>query len=322
MAGRLKEFAKKLESENHFIPREFYPRLGVLVVLYYVSFAVLTQFAAYKDFFVIGGELGFWIFAIALVSALTFFTVYITQTQRDAITASEFQNLLFTSSATVGSKFSIIMQEDGSIIYQDTGFRRSFPSLAKSTILGVNEFLRAAGIPENEKARIYDAIKANVRVTIFTNITLEGGKKTKMVINIDPLSRPSGFFLVRARDYINRDEKPTTKQESMNDVIIYRMFDELSLGVYMATTDGKLTYTNRAFEEILGAKKGELLGKNILDLAFVSKTKKNNLSIKQDFDGKTKLKNSGGKNIDVLVNQIIFKDAKKASIGIGAIVTK
>lgn len=130
------------------------------------------------------------------------------QRQHDLVTVSEFQSTLFSSAARINWFFCIILKSDGSIVYIDPGFRELFSQVNPRDLTDVAA-LKELNFLTDEHQRVLDAaIRDEKSAFVVAHIPQgEGQPGLKSAVTLEPLKRPRGYYALRARAYIERDEQ-------------------------------------------------------------------------------------------------------------------
>lgn len=201
MAGRYTETPLTPGSGDDFIVRRrpfFWSMFSVFCIMF---LALYFTGLGMQDG---TGRLIFTFTLFAILLALGSFTYVFTQRQRDLVLMTEFQNAIFSSAARVNYLFCLILKTDGTITYIDPGFQKLFPHINRHELDDVFK-LGSHGILAREQQITFDrALQDGTKSTQIVEISLPGNATSKLVLNLEPLPRPRGYFLLRGRPFIER----------------------------------------------------------------------------------------------------------------------
>jgi signal transduction histidine kinase len=258
MTGRFLE-NKQTEAlaEDDFIVRKR-PFIIPLLVVITISFAAIYAAGLGMQY----GQ-GRWVFgvtALFILLALGTFTALFTQRQRDLVMLTEFQNALFASAARVDSQFCLILKKDGEVVYVDPGFQKLFGHINYRDIHDVSK-LGEYGLLKTEEELIFDkAMGDNHPARQFINMPLPGNRTLKMVVSLEPLSRPKGYFLLRGREFV---ERPDAGAASVAPVVVAApanlapsalsleaLISHFPIAIAMINSQGTVLECNESFRKI------------------------------------------------------------------------
>ncbi len=128
---------------------------------------------------------------------------------------------------------------------------------------------------------------------------------------MEPLARPSGFFLVQGRHYIPRthsNEWMGTDKDSAAPYIRY-LLEFLPLGVYIASPSGRLRIVSRALENLLGYGEGEAIGTElgIPDLFYHADNTQEDIGL-QEIEDTLLMRRKNGSLVKAELAQKLVKD--------------
>jgi len=171
----------------------------LLLILIMVNYLTITLILLPKDSPVPLDNILLFLLTIAiLLTGVAIFSYNMVNKIRDIILKTEFQNLLFASSAAVNSEFCMISTGNKKVIYYDYGFDRIFPSTSDDKSQDTMErFLAHAGLSDSDKEEIQAAIERNSKMETKLSIKSDDGTENILTIIIDPLKRPSSHVVIR-----------------------------------------------------------------------------------------------------------------------------
>jgi hypothetical protein len=126
------------------------------------------------------------IIAISVVTLL-----YIAQNKTfDDKTATEFQALVFSGTMRSNTLLTAIVYRDGSVFYLDPRYIRNFEKASANHSL--DQFLTTLEVPQEDKLKIYDAIRGTHNADIDFNFKTDKNP-VALKIGVFHLHRPEGF---------------------------------------------------------------------------------------------------------------------------------
>jgi hypothetical protein len=114
--------------------------------------------------------------------------------------ALEFMNALFSSALGRGYKFCFIVKNTGDIVFYNRPFQDFFPAYITQDTRTLESLFTLYGIAQVDRETIHGYMVANTdgSVTISPR-TAEGPEIPPVALSIEPIGRPTGFFLVRGK---------------------------------------------------------------------------------------------------------------------------
>ena len=136
-----------------------------------------------------------------LIIGIAVFSSIIVKKIRRYITETEFQSLLFASSVSTECDFFLISNKDKITVYFDYHFSELFPCPQDSSQLDI--LLTNEGLKDSDKNKLSAAIVACKEAKIPMKLTLHNGKLKDINIVVSPLSRPSGYSIIKGVSKVN-----------------------------------------------------------------------------------------------------------------------
>lgn len=263
---------------------------------------------------------------LSLLLVITaWYVIIIVQRNRDLVLATEFQNSLFASALGINNKFCLIIRPDGNIVYLDRSFQDIFPDFLKQPRRTVDVLLEQGKVAEEESNKIYSAIEQGVYSKVIFNIRGVGNVYHKMVVSIEPIMRPSGFILLRGREFVesrSAEDRPSNDPMSKSSITLFsHVMDTMNMGVYMTDPSGSLIYVNPVLEEWLGYRDSELTNKTLSLQDIISQGGKRSEQIEPDnYEGEVMLLKKTGGMMKSFINQKIIQDDNGKTMGCTALV--
>jgi PAS domain S-box-containing protein len=318
---------KSVAAKTDFSIRKHPLSISVLLLLFVTAlgFAFVSSLAIQKY----PGLWGFGVLAL-IIGCLTAYTVYFTRRSQDMVLATEFQNALFASAAGLNTQFCLIVKRDGSIVYFDPGFQKIFPKFASLELRAIDALLERGGVSQEEQRKIFDAMEKGSFEKVVFPLNTDSGETIQLIMTIDPLPRPSGFFLLRARNYVpQRNETATTGAAMVSPLfpqgkapteLFSSLLHQLPVALYTADMDGRLQYTNYALEAWLGYNDGEMLGRGatLQNVIYQIDNKPIGTIELSDFSGEVLLQHKNSSLVKAHMTQQLHRDGAGNLIGCSA----
>jgi len=262
------------------------------------------------------------------LGSIAWYTVIQIQRDRDLVLTTEFQNALFASALGINNKFCLIIKRDGNIIYLDRSFQEMFPSFHNTPRRTVDVLLEYARVSQEESAKIFSAIERGTYDKVIFNIRDANGESHHIIMSIEPILRPSGFILLRGREYIEQRQEwvaadavtpPTLTKPTIT--LFSHVIDNMQMGVYMTSPDGHIIYTSPLLDEWLGFSEGEILSGNLMlqDIVQHGGTT-SDVNEPANYEGHITLKKKAGGLTKAFINQKIIRNEQGKVMGCTAIV--
>lgn len=320
---RTTDILSDAESGDFIVRRRILP-VWQLLLLFALSFAVLFIVATNAE--MLGGSVGLALAIFAVIGPLTWFTVYFSQQNRDMLLAAEFQNALFSAAARLKSKFVMIVKQDGTIFYYDRGFQNVFPETRGRGTLMIDKIFNASQISAVEAEKLFRALEDGKAETVFVHLPNEEGQDQKVIITIDPLPRPSGFYILRGRDYVvKRYERSAAASSAavpladspQSSATIAHMLHILPYGLYATDAEGTLTFVNYRLENWLGYNQNEIISRKLSLSQIVAQqnTATAEHLLLKDCEGEVQFTGKTGQPVRLSLQQAITRDDKGAFAG-------
>ena len=253
------------------------------------------------------------------------YIVIVVQRNRDLVLATEFQNSLFASALGINNKFCLIIRPDGTIVYLDRSFQDIFPEFIKQPRRTIDVLLDQGKVEKEESDKIYTAIEQGVYAKVVLNIRGTGKIFHKMIVSIEPILRPSGFILLRGREFIesrsSEDDLDNDPMSKSSITLFSHVMDTMNMGVYMTNPTGGLIYVNPVLEQWLGYKGSEITNQNLSLQDIISQGGKRSEYIEPDnYEGEVILLKKTGGAMKSFINQKIIQDDNGRIVGCTALV--
>src|SRR5690606_13604711 len=111
-------------ASREFLVRRRSPTLPTIALAFLISFVAVVAGITAADY--IGGPASVILLAFLSFGVLGWFTIMLTQNNRDLVLMTEFQNALFSSVANMNNLFLLIVKENGTIVYFSRDYQQIF----------------------------------------------------------------------------------------------------------------------------------------------------------------------------------------------------
>jgi len=120
--------------------------------------------------------------------------------QKKSKESLEFMNALFSSAIGKGYQFACIVKNRGDIVFYNRPFQAIFPAYTVQDTRTLKSLLDLYNIPEGDRETLRKFMADNTGGSISTTINAKAQtEKTPMTFYLDPIERPTGFFLLRGK---------------------------------------------------------------------------------------------------------------------------
>lgn len=254
---------------------------------------------------------------------IIFHALYTIQRNIDVLTETEFQNALFSSSIARHCDFCLIVRYDGHFAYADRGFARVFPGFTIRD-RSLQNLLEASGVARSDAERLYDAIKCRRRDWFMFTLTDTTGKTRQMILNLYPLPRPDGYFLIQGREMLERrggaarDEKPAKTIAGPTFRYMLYLFNEMPMGAYALSPGGDVRVANRVLERWLGYADGEIMDKELTfeDLQYKTDNEETPDLLMKEYIGPISLARKNGSLFKAKLEQHLVQDENGSTLAV------
>lgn len=325
MAIRYTDLDLDTSGARDFVIRKRTPTVVQLAILFAVTLflsIILISTISNKSLLVL--------LLLAFIGGSGWYVVVSMQHSRDLLMATEFQNALFASALGLHNKFCMIIRRNGNIIYLDRLFQDMFPDFMRQQTRSIDALLEQGRVSQSDSEKIYSAIERGVYEKVIFDIRGGDSRFTKVVMSIEPILRPSGFILLRGREFIETRKAgggaagtaSASNLMSKSSITLFsHVMDTMNMGVYMTGPTGSLIYVNPVLEQWLGFNEGEIAGGNLSlqDIIHQGGTRADAIE-PGDYEGEIMLQKKTGAMMKSFVNQKIIRDESGKILGCTALV--
>lgn len=324
MAIRYTDLDPATSGVHDFVIRKRTPTIVQLFVLF-ITILVVTFFGIMfvTDKFTLAFML------TLLLCGAGWYVVMQIQRNNDLLLATEFQNALFASALGINNKFCMIIRRNGNVVYLDRMFQEIFPDFLRQPKRTIDVLLELGKVSREESEKVFTAIERGVYEKVVFEIRGSDNRFNKIVMSIEPILRPSGFILLRGREYVESRAAldPTTKLTpsslmSKTTITLFSyVMDTMNMGVYMTGPTGNIIYINPVLEQWLGYSEGEVLSSNLALQDIIQQNGTRPDSIEPDnFEGEIILQKKTGGVMKSFINQKVIRDDEHKIMGCTALV--
>ncbi len=303
-----------------FVKRSRHGSVKAIGAVYACLLGVMFLCALLRESF--PSEMAFLSVILAITSGIVIHAIYLLQRNLDLITEVEFQNALFSSSISKHADFCIIVRSDGHFAYTDVGFTRVFPgfTIRERALFALME---ASGVARSDADRLYDAIRCSRRDWFMFTLTDTSGNVRQMILNLYPLPRPSGYFLIQGREVVERrgKERPVSSAKNIASPTfryMHYLFNEMPMGAYVLSPSGHVRVVNKVMEKLLGFEEGEIMDKELAldDLLYRADGEEQPDFTFKEYIGPVKLARRNGSLVKGRLEQHVVKDEEGGVLAI------
>jgi PAS domain-containing protein len=235
-----------------FIPRDRSRPIRFLF-LAFVCTVIATCVTLFYGATVSDRMVGMFIITIMLM-ALCLITIYFRRRGHDLVMATEFQNLLFAGAASVGYGFCLIVRHDGSTVYSNRAVNGLFMDFPYHDSQALEGFIEAGKLARFDADKITNALASGERRTCLVRATTRDAHQD-MVITVEPLPRPQGFYVVRGRPYFEKRSRETGSGDALSAIpgnTLLTLLEATPNAHFVCDEFGRLLYLNPAFGRLAG----------------------------------------------------------------------
>lgn len=294
--------------------QDFIVRRRTLPILHMLILFVMIQLIVISVAVVIADKYTLVLLLVGVMTMVSWYLIAQTQRNRDLLLATEFQNALFASALGMNHKFCMIIKRDGNIIYFDRAFQDMFPDFLRQRHRSLHVFLEQSKVSREDCSKVFGVLERNSYENVILNIRSANNQYVKIVMSIEPILRPSGFILMRGREFVESraSKADASKAGSMMDKSPFTIFasvmDNMNVGIYMCGASGAVAYASPLFEKWLGYAEGELAASNRSLQDIIHYEAASGAAELANYDGDIVLRKKTGELVTMFVNQKILLD--------------
>ncbi|MGE3714547.1 MAG: PAS domain S-box protein [Alphaproteobacteria bacterium] len=321
MPTRYTDMDLNTNGASDFVVRQRQPAISHVVSIIFIVLMIAISTAVFvADKYLLTALL------VTILGMVGWYIVIQVQRNHDLLLATEFQNALFASALGLNNKFCIIIRRDGNIVYLDRAFQEMFPDFLKQSRRTLDVLLEQGRVEQDEVNRIFSAIEQGVYEKVVFNIRGAGKKYYKIVMSVEPIMRPSGFIMLRGREFV--EKRNTFKDDNTNPILsestitlFSHVMDTMNMGIYMTDPSGNIIYANPVLENWLGFEPGEIVSMNMGLGGIINHNQPDSTHIEpEDFEGEVRLNRKIGGYMKAFINQKVMRNTQDKIMGCTAII--
>lgn len=320
MPMRYTDMDLSVNGASDFVVRKRQPTMSQVVSLIFIVFCIsITVVVFVADKYLLTAML------LVILGIVGWYIVIQVQRNHDLLLATEFQNALFAAALGLNNKFCIIIRRDGTIVYLDRSFQDIFPDFLRQPRRTLDVLLEQGNVSTEEIEKIYSAIGRGVYEKVIYNIRGANKRYFKIVMSIEPIMRPSGFIMLRGREFVESrsisEQNPSNPLISNSTITLFsHVMDTMNMGIYMTDPLGNIIYANPVLEGWLGYDTGEIVSSSLAIGNIMPHGHDTIRAEPQNIEGEILLAKKTGGHMKAFMNQKVIRDNHEKVMGCTAIV--
>lgn len=260
MATRFSDDIISNTEGSDFIIRHRIPLRIQIFLMFAVAFILIAIASAYISS--PDGRAVYYTTLLIGIGSLGWFTILFASQQRDLVLATEFQNAILASAAQLSTRFCLITKRDGSLVYFDPSFQRIFAPYMQGGNRTIDVLLENAGVAGDVARGIISKLEQNKNDRVLFRLQDADNEVLPIMLSIEALPRPKGYFLMRGRDYIEKRNVDTDNEQPLPGSLLHAL-GALPDGLLVTDASGTITYANSILEEWLDYRAGEIVAQKL-----------------------------------------------------------
>ena len=219
MSKRYADFVKKNRVDFIFRPHARVVSLLIITGIYLISIIILDYFNCLSA-----------LYHIPLTLLFVCLVVVRIKQNSNILHYTEFQNTLFANSLKKDTQFFLIIDKNGSIIYDDERNR--------VRCVTFSQFVDQIGLDDEKRELLFDSFhkRSYCRVELILEEFLIDAPILQL--ELSSLSRPDGYFILKASRLIKES-------------VYSKLMDDHVVGSYILNSDGLLLSANKSFLDLI-----------------------------------------------------------------------
>lgn len=301
-----------------FVPRSYSRPIRELSVVYAITTILIFLLTQYSNY--VGGTLFAGLATVVLVLGIAAYTILRRQQHNDQMMATEFENLLFSAAAALGSSFCIFLRADGTIVYANDGARRMFTRINRDEVHALDGLLADSNVSKTDQDRLFSAIAKNHKENLVLALKDRDRNERNFILTLEPLQRPAGYFVLRGRDYYS-DRKAVAqlggKLSRTSSEKVALLLQQVPSPLYIISDTGMVEYANPALERLLGYNESEVSegGMSLRKLVYHADGYETGEFEPKDFEGNVLLSCRNGSLAKAHLTQFVYHDEHNRPAG-------
>jgi PAS domain S-box-containing protein len=190
-------------------------------------------------------------FVCLLLTVVGIATLYFRKRADDLVLATEFQNLLYASAASIGFQFCLISKRDGTAVHCSDGLSKLFDGFPYPVARALEGFFAEGRVAKIDQDKITDTLLMNERKSLVVKLSAASGI-SDMVLTIDPLPRPHGYYMIRGRYFRGDRGTGSVLLGDISPEIMRHLLEESPVGHFICDEFGRFEYINPALAALIG----------------------------------------------------------------------
>jgi PAS domain-containing protein len=274
--SRFEDSHAKQARGSDFVRRNRYGSMRNAVLFFSVGIAVALTLMFYPN--LIAYRPLFIGLFVAVLSVPLGYTLYAMQRNLDIVMGIEFQNALFSSALYDENSFHVILNQEGTVVFNDSELVKFFPNISQGNL--IKSLITIAGLTREESDRIYKALDNYQRDSFSFSLRQDDGSIMAIHVTLKPLNRPRGYFLIQGRMHVakrvDREAPASVSLLKIHDEVtakdIVKLLHSAPMGMYVIGADDRICFVDAMLELALGYQEGEIvhLGMTLADVRYVT----------------------------------------------------
>lgn len=308
-----KDFSIRDETESHWY-------IGLAFTIAFMLVVSSFVFVGFHNIYIIIA-----IVTVAMSGLMYVVLLYIREEQRN-MTVLELQNAIFSSAAQMVTELCIIIRKDGRVVYISPEYKKKLLKGNSTKKLALDSLVKFGAITKGDKEKLEKALiegkstqitfyisnaENDINTVSFSLQPIGVQQKSDVVKGLrlaaQPLSRPSGYFLLEA---------PKENKELVEENRKYSLLKNFSLGYYSLKKNNEFKEVGGSLESDLGYQEGEIynLGLNFKEIFYDYEVLSELLKTKDDWQVILMLRNKENMVVPSLVSHKVVKNKKNVVI--------
>ncbi len=127
----------------------------------------------------------------------------------NVVFTNDFENSIFAGAAGTGYEFLLIIKNNNEVVYYNPACKEYFIYQPQSLRQPIESLLESVGLSRSDRTKIHEAIKENLSTEIRCTLQNVLQEKKHLILTLSPISRPKGFFVIKAKQDPTRIHTPT-----------------------------------------------------------------------------------------------------------------
>lgn len=309
-------------AQTDFVRRSRHGRLRNTAMMF-IGGILAAMWVAFNPE-ILGGRVVFVGAFVACLAVPLLYTLYAMQRNLDLVMGVEFQNALFSAAIFEKNSFTVIINQEGGIVFNDPELYTFFPNITQDNF--VDSIAAIAGLSRSDVERLYYALVHRKKEHFTFPFKPKGAADPTLVrVTIKPLNRPQGYFIIQGRFFV-----PSRKDDALlaaggvvasslagSSQYICQLMHQAPAGVYVVSPSGHIRFVNTRLEQALGYDAGQIVKdemtlsdlRYVADMAFARDDEWQLLEDRRPIRGRVMLRRKNGSLLRTMIRQDVSVDA-------------